>query len=246
MSLGGPQHLTVTTTADEACRLARATGLRPDVAAACRALVAGLIVVLHDPALAVEPGSPRHVHADLSMPRPVPVGAELEVTATPVRVARLGAAAGVWIDVDVDDVDGPVLRSQHVVSAQIGWAAEPGPPLSRAPRPSAPLGDEAGLCIRRQALDDYRAAAADTSPVHGPETSIVPGLLLLLAAAAAVRPDLAAPARIAGRFSRPLEAGTAATVRSRSGPDGDRFLVVDAADRTVLRDGAVAPTGARA
>lgn len=88
-------------------------------------------------------------------------------------------------------------------------------------------------------LDAYRSAAADTSPVHDPRpaasTPIVPGLLVLLTAAACVDPEVSAPARLVGRFPHPLPVDTTATVRSTRGQDGSWGLTVEADGRAVLR-----------
>lgn len=134
MTAGPTHHLIVSTSTHDADVLARATGLRPDVAAACRPLVAGLLAVLGAPALAVEPGSARHAQAEVTLVAPVPTDIALEVTATPTEVGRLGSASGVWVAVDVTAADEVVVRSHHVVSTRTADASGPGPSLRRVPR----------------------------------------------------------------------------------------------------------------
>lgn len=240
MTAGATHHLTVSTSTDDADGLARATGLRPDLAAACRPLVAGLLDVLGDPALAVEPGSARHAQAAITLLAPVPTDVALQVTATPTEVGRLGSASGVWVAVEVTAADEAVVRSHHVVSARTAAdATGPGPTLRRVPRRGQAEAHATELCLDRSALDAYRSAAADTSPVHDPQTAettpIVPGLLVLLAAAARVGPEVSAPARLVGRFSHPLAVDAAATVRSTRERDGGWGFTVEAAGRAVLR-----------
>ncbi len=177
----------------------------------CRPLVRGLLAVIDDPATGAD--GTRHAWVAVDLLAPVPLDVELAVTATLTGVARLGAAAGLWIDVDVDGPDGAALvRSRHVVAATLA-----DPPAERGTLPPVPRtdGDPTGsLTIDEPTLAAYRHAAGDTSPAHGTAGSdgpIVPGLLALWTALTAAAPG-APPAHVEARFPAPLPVGAEAAL----------------------------------
>jgi acyl dehydratase len=202
----------------------------------CRPLVRGLLAVIDDPATGAD--GTRHAWVGIDLLAPIPLDEDLAVTPTLTGTARLGTAAGLWIDVDVAAADGtPLVRSRHVVAATL---AEP--PAGRGTLPSVPRtdGDPAGtLTIDAATLAAYRQAAGDTSPAHvsegvRPPTTrrarsggpIVPGLLALWTAIAALDRH---PAHIEARFRSPLPVGTSADVVA-----ADSTLALRVASTTVL------------
>lgn len=213
---------------------------------ACRPLVTGLLALLADPRLGVHPGSPRHAWAQLDLLAPVPEAVALDVRSHLSRGGRLGAGTGLWIDVDVDGPDGPLVRSRHVAAARTIDLPDERNPLP--PPPTMPTGetDRHGPWDLRLDVDRvaaYRTGAADTSEAHadGPE-AIVPGLLVLTAAVAAVDGiGVHLPVRLSARFVRPLRVGRRAAVTVASDGRDGHILDVTSEGGRVLRHGHVAP-----
>ena len=239
----------VRTGAEDATALAEATGLaEPSVASVCRPLVIGLLSVIDDPAVGVVAGSPRHAHVRVELLAPAPLDVDLQVTASLRRAARLGAADGLWIDVDVDGPGGGVLRSRHVVAADLNRRPQQRGSLPKQHR-RLPGAEAAGsFSVTRAVLAAYRQAAADTSPAHqsgrvddnddndeGDTGFIVPGLLSLLGSVAVLPGSVTVPTELRARFLRPLPVGAAAEVAFAPNR-GERAWTVTAGDpaRTVL------------
>jgi len=220
VTVGRPARLTDVVTAADAAALPHPS---------CRPLVRGLLAVLDDPGPGADPASTRHAWVELDLLRSVPPDVRLDVTARLRGTARLGSGDGLWIDVDVDGPDGPVVRSRHVVAATLARRPRDRRRLPTVPRPVHGTTEPGALVVDAATMASYRRAAGDSSAAHAEEVDqpIVPGLLALWSALAHAGLD---PAHVEARFVAPLPVGAPAAVVT----DG-RLVALRTDTATVLR-----------